>query len=131
MITDIDLSAAVRANAQREAEQLISEVEGVSAVVVSTADGFDVVSVLRGNVEASRIAAMASSISAIGAVVSQEAGLGNSKSVIIDTDAGFAVVYSVRRPDADLVINVIANSRAVLGQVTWRTAEFARSLRDA
>jgi hypothetical protein len=41
------------------------------------------------------------------------------------------MVYSVPRPDAELVINVIANGSAVLGQVAWRTAEFARNLRDA
>jgi predicted regulator of Ras-like GTPase activity (Roadblock/LC7/MglB family) len=128
---DIGLSALARASAQREAEQFINDVDGVTAVVVATIDGFDVVSVMRSSVEAARIAAMASSISAISAVVSQEAGLGNSKSVIIDTDSGFAMVYSVPRPDAELVINVIANGSAVLGQVAWRTAEFARNLRDA
>lgn len=131
MTADIRLSAHARVSAQREAEHLINEVEGVTAVVVATIDGFDVASVMRNGGEAARIAAMASSISAIGAVVSQEAGLGNSRSVTIDTDAGFAVVYGVSRPDAELIINVIANGDAVLGQVAWRTAEFARTLREA
>ena len=131
MTADIQLSGLARALAQREAEQFINDVDGVTAVVVATIDGFDVVSVLRNDVEAARIAAMASSISAISAVVSQEAGLGSSKSVTIDTDSGFAMVYSVARPDADLIINIIANGNAMLGQVAYRAAEFARNLREA
>ena len=64
-------------------------------------------------------------------MVSQEAGLGRSKSVTIDTDSGFAMVYSVARDDAELIINIIANGNAMLGQVAYRAAEFARNLRDA
>ncbi|ARU06073.1 hypothetical protein CCO03_16620 [Comamonas serinivorans] len=131
MTADIRLSGLARALAQREAEQFIHDVDGVTAVVVATIDGFDVVSVMRNEVEAARIAAMASSISAISAVVSQEAGLGRSKSVTIDTDSGFAMVYSVARDDAELIINIIANGNAMLGQVAYRAAEFARNLRDA
>ena len=74
---------------------------------------------------------MASSISAISSVVSQEASLGRNKSVTIDTESGFAVVFSVHRPDADLVINVIADGSAILGQVAYRTAQFARTLAEA
>ena len=110
---------------------MLNEVSGVTAVVIATVDGFDVASVIKANAEASRIAAMASSISAISSVVSQEAQLGRNKSVIIDTEAGFAVVYSVHREDAELVINVIANSSAILAQVTYRTAQFARALSAA
>lgn len=116
--------------AQREAQDLLDQVEGVSTVVVATVDGFDVASALRAG-EAARVAAMASSISAISAVVSQEASLGRSKSVTIDTEAGFAVVHSVYRDDAELVIIVIANGGALLGQVNYRVAQFARTLASA
>ena len=116
--------------AQREAQDLLDQVEGVSTVVVATVDGFDVASALRTG-EAARVAAMASSISAISAVVSQEASLGRNKSVTIDTEAGFAVVHSVYRDDAELVIIVIANGGALLGQVNYRVAQFARTLASA
>ena len=116
--------------AQREAQDLLDQVEGVSTVVVATVDGFDVASALRTG-EAARVAAMASSISAISAVVSQEASLGRNKSVTIDTEAGFAVVHSVYREDAELVIIVIANGGALLGQVNYRVAQFARTLASA
>ena len=116
--------------AQREAQDLLDQVEGVSTVVVATVDGFDVAAALRTG-EAARVAAMASSISAISAVVSQEASLGRNKSVTIDTEAGFAVVHSVYREDAELVIIAIANGGALLGQVNYRVAQFARALASA
>ena len=131
MTAEINLSGLARALAQREAQQFVDEVDGVTAVVVATIDGFDVVSAMRQGIEPGRIAAMASSIAAISAVVSQEAGLGKNKSVTIDTDSGFAMVYSVPREDADLVVNIIANGNAMLGQVAYRAAEFARNLTDA
>ena len=70
--------------------------EGVNTVVVATVDGFDVASALRTG-EAARVAAMASSISAISAVVSQEARLGRNKSVtmrsgIIDFNFFYAML---------------------------------------
>lgn len=133
MTAETGLSASARAHAQREAERLINEVTGITAVVVTTIDGFDGVSVLRNRsgVEAARISALVSSMSSISAIISQAARLGNGKSVTIDTDSGFALMYNVQRPDVALVINVIANGEAVLGQVAWHTAEFARTLRDA
>lgn len=109
---------------------MLSEVDGLTAVVVATVDGFDVASAMKAG-DAARVAAMASSISAISSVVAQEASLGRNKCVTIDTESGFAVVYSVHRSDAELVINVIANGNAILGQVAYRTAQFARTLADA
>ncbi len=130
MSVKINLAPSAQVIATREAENILGNVDGVTAVVVATVDGFDIASAMRQG-DAARIAAMASSISAISSVVSQEASLGRNKSVTIDTESGFAVVFSVHRPDADLVINVIADGSAILGQVAYRTAQFARSLAEA
>ena len=131
MSTHIPLPEAVKALARSEAQKVLNELTGVTAVVVATEDGFDVASVVSANLDAGRMAAMASSISAISTVVSQEAGLGRNRSVTIDTESGFAMVYSVHRSDAALVINVIADSRAILAQVNYRTSQMARSLGQA
>ena len=130
MSVKINLAPSAKVIASREAEKMLSEVDGVTAVVIATLDGFDVASAMRHG-DPARVAAMASSISAISSVVSQEASLGRNKSMTIDTESGFAVVFSVHRPDADLVINVIADGSAILGQVAYRTAQFARTLAEA
>lgn len=131
MNATINLSETALALAHSEAQRLLADVAGVTTVVVATVDGFDVASAIKGGADAARIAALASSIAAISAVVSEEAELGQGKSVIIDTESGFAIVHSVRRADAELVINVIAKSTAVLGEVAYRTARFARLLKAA
>ncbi len=84
------LSPETKAWAHREAQRLLEEVSGVVAVVVATVDGFDVGSAMKQG-DPERVAAMASSIFAISAVVSQEASLGLSRSVTIDTDKGLVV----------------------------------------
>jgi predicted regulator of Ras-like GTPase activity (Roadblock/LC7/MglB family) len=131
LTAQINLSETARALARSESEKLLAEVAGVTTVVVATVDGFDVASAISGNADAARIAALASSIAAISTVVSEEAELGVGKSVTIDTESGFAIVHAVRRADAELVINVIASSSAILGQVAYRTTQFARLLAAA
>ena len=128
MTTYTPLPEAIKVLARNEAQKVLNELTGVTAVVVATVDGFDIASVVSASVDAARIAAMASSISAISTVVSQEAGLGRNRSVTIDTESGFAMVYSVHRSDAALVINIFADSRAIVAQARYRTAEMARML---
>jgi len=123
-----NMPAIVLDTAQVVANECVAEVVGVTAVVIATVDGFDVASACRGEQNAARLAAMASSISAISSVVSMEAGLGDFKSVTIGTGNGFAVVHSVPRPDVELVINVIASGDAILAQVMHRVGLMSKQL---
>ena len=72
MSVNLKLSPTAKVIAAREAQNFLDEVNGVTAVVIATVDGFDVASAMRAG-DAARVAAMASSISAISSVVSQEA----------------------------------------------------------
>lgn len=125
------LSEASKLKAQNEAHRLLYDLPGLRAVVVATVDGFDIASAIQGAaLEPARIAAMASSISAISEVVSQEARLGRGRSVTMDTESGFALVYAVDHPAVPLVVNVIAGPDAILGQVNYRVAQLARTLAE-
>ena len=130
-LKSLNLPPAARRLAQQEADKIMAETEGVTAVVVATVDGFDIASAIRSALDPSRIAAMASSISAIAYVVSDEAKLGKGKRVTIETQAGFAVVYSVPRTDTELVVIVISDGRTLLGQIAYRTAATANLLLSA
>lgn len=122
---------ALRTLARSEADAIAHDISGVRAVVIATGDGFDVACAARGDVDPRRIAALASSMAAIGAVVSAEAGLGRSTNVTVGTDNGFAVVQAATYRGVGLVINVIAGPDALLGQVNYRTAAAARMLSAA
>lgn len=130
MSHSIKISDSALQLAQTKAQKLMDEVTGVTAVVLATVDGFDIASALRVG-DSARIAATASSIAAISAVVSEEAHLGRTRSVTIDTESGFAVVHSVHRSDTALIIHVVADARAILAQVNYRVSQLARQLTDA
>ena len=123
-----NLPAGLREAARRAALLCLAEVAGITAVVIATVDGFDLASAFRGDQDASRIAAMASSISAISSVVALEAGLGNFRSVTINTDSGFAIVHAVPRADVELVIHLIAGGDAILAQAMHRAGMMAKVL---
>lgn len=114
--------------ASREVQKIAKELHGVSSVVIATVDGFDIASIGLDEEDPGRIAAMASSVSAIGSVISQEESLGRSRSVTIATDTGFAYLSCAYLPDQTLILNVIADQDAVLGQVAYRCAESVRRL---
>ena len=77
------LPKPVFAAVQKEVENIAKEVNGIKAIVIATIDGFDIISTSLDDTDPKRIAAMASSISAISHVVAQEAGLGYGKNIII------------------------------------------------
>lgn len=130
MSDERQIPAQLLAQARTQAAQLMEEIPGVQAVVLATEDGFDVASVARAGLDSARIAAMASSIAAISAVVAQEARLGQGRSVTIDTEAGFSVVFTVRRPDTCLVLSIIATQDVLIGEVMYRASHLARFLSE-
>lgn len=125
------VSEAVRLRARDEAQAIMRDLTGVRAVVIATSDGFELAADAHGVVDVRRIAALASSIAAIGAVVSSEAGLGNTTNVTVGTDNGFAVVHSTTHAGIPLVIQIIAGADALLAQVNYRATAAARALAAA
>jgi uncharacterized protein len=121
----------VRIVAQQQAELIVEEIDGIQAVVVATIDGFEIASEIRSGLQAARISALASSIAAIGEVVSSEAQLGSVRSVTVDTASGAAMIYTIRQSESAFVLIVIADSRALIGQIAYRTAAAARSISAA
>ena len=124
-------SPALRASAEAHARNLLQEVVGVRAVLAATADGFELAAALASHVDAARLAALASSIAAIGEVVSAEAGLGESRSVIVETALGLVVVHRVPRADVPIILTVLAGTDALLGQVKFQLAAAAAALARA
>lgn len=100
----------------------------MKAVVIATIDGFDIASATRSGIDPARIAAMASSIAAIGAVVAQETSLGAPSSVVINSASGFIQVFTVNRADMQLIVNVVSDSTGVLAQVSYRGRAMIQTL---
>ncbi len=114
--------------AKDECSNLLSEQNGVLAVVIASVDGFDLVS--SGSLDPSRIAAMSSSIAAIGSVVTQEVHIGASKSITVNTENGFVYITYLELAGISHVLNVVADKSAVLAQVIYRSSEIGKRLKN-
>ncbi len=125
------LSPSLLRVAERETKLVLAELVGIKAVVIASVDGFDVASASTDNVDPVRIAAMASSIAAIGSVVAHEAALGAPTNIMINSTMGFVQVFNVDRPDVQLIVNIVSDSSGVLAQVAYRGRLMAKSLQSA
>jgi uncharacterized protein len=107
---------------------LAAEAKGVIAVVVATIDGFDVATYADSETDVQKIAAMASSMGAIGAVVGEESKVGSCKSIMIEAEQGFVVMVEIKHPQHALILTVVAQNSSVLGQLVYRARETAKEI---
>lgn len=125
----MNISKNLLIKANDECQQLLSGHTGILAVVIASGDGFDIASAVTKKLVPARIAAMASSIAAIGAVVSQEASLGDSKSVTVNTENGFTYITHIEIDGKNCILNVVADSSAILAQIIYQSAEIGKRLK--
>lgn len=122
------LTALAINTAARKAQEALDAGLGINAVVLATVDGFAVASAMRASTDASRIAALASSIASIGSVATQEAGLGRCTSLTLNTEWGFAVVRHLVVDGMELVLIMVADGSGLLAQVMYQANQFAKEL---
>lgn len=128
MQADLHLPALFLNLANRKAREMLGSGFGINTVVLATVDGFPVVSAVPQQVDAERIAALASSISSIGAVATQEAALGRCTSVILNTDDGFAVVRHFQAHGKELVLISVADRQSLLAQVMYQSNDLVKEV---
>lgn len=131
MTTPLAMTSSLNILAERLVHELVTELDGVYCAQVATIDGFEVAQAQRQEVSASRLAAMASSLAALGAEMSREVRIGESRGVILEADQGYAVTQIVPRDDGGLVVSLLADRRAMLGMVMLRAAACGKSLAAA
>lgn len=125
------ISPEIEQAARLAVETLMAEVKGIKAVVIATEDGFEVAARVENTAQVSRLAAMASSLAALGAVAGEESGLGVCDSVLIEAAHGYILMLQVRHPQAGLIISVITSRSAIMGQALYLSRQAARKLEKA
>lgn len=118
-------------DAQAAIELVLAEVRSVKAVVISTGDGFEVAARVEDATKITRMSAMASSLSALGALAGEENGLGDCKNMIIESESGMLVILQVQRGADTFILSVIAGSDAVIGQILFFAKQAVRILQIA
>lgn len=112
-------------------QKLVSTTSGVTAALVVTSDGFEVASVLHNDLSPEKMAAMTSSMLALGEAILGEANLNDCKNVVIESDGGLIIMLAIGDPKKELLLSVITNGQAMLGQVLWAARQCCERVRFA
>lgn len=117
--------------AEKTLENLMGEVQGAVSAVLSTVDGFAIAAKTETEEQGARVAAMASSISAICSVVGEETEVGVHQSITIQSENGYVVMVQVAHAVQPMILNLVANKTAVLGQMVYFARQAASQLAEA
>ena len=124
------MNPLLQLGAKNACTQLMGQIKGAKAIVISTEDGFEVASHVENNAQVARLSAMASSLAALGVLAGEESGLGNCHSVIMEANGGYLAILQVRRHDISMIISVVTGRDAVAGQVVYFSKQAARALEN-
>ena len=124
------MNSLLQLAAENACTQLMGQIKGAKAIVISTEDGFEVASHVENNAQVARLSAMASSLAALGVLVGEESGLGNCNSVIMEANDGYLAILQVGRDDVSMIISVVTGRDAVAGQLVYFSKQAARALEN-
>lgn len=122
---------AVKIASAAAISKLMSRVRGIQAVVVSTEDGFELAGYAENKAQTRRLAAMASSLSALCDVAGEESALGLSDNLTISAADGHIIILKIPRTELPLTLSVIARKDAVIGQALYFARAAVEQLKGA
>lgn len=127
----MEINAPLQRACDAALNDLMQEVKGIKAVVISTEDGFEVAARVENTAQIARLSAMASSLAALGAMAGEESQLGVCHSVVMEAAEGYIAIVQVRRDDVSLIVSTVAGADAVVGQVVYYSKKAALALQSA
>lgn len=127
----MEIDASLQRACDAALNDLMQEVKGIKAVVISTEDGFEVAARVENTAQIARLSAMASSLAALGAMAGEESQLGVCRSVVLEAADGYIVIVQVHRDDVSLIVSTVAGADAVVGQVLYYSKKAAAALQAA
>lgn len=117
----MDSDALVRL-AQMVATRLHEQMDGDGAVLVATPDGFSLAHAGNPGVEPGRLAAVVSSIAALGDAAGRETGIGDTRGLVVESSQGRLVVRCLQVQGQDIVVVLKTGTDVLLGLVWSRLA---------
>lgn len=127
----MDINPRLKILARTACDELMQEIKGAKAVLVSTEDGFEVAARVENTAQVTRLSAMASSLAALGAMAGEESQLGGCASMVMEASEGFITIVQVELAQVTFILSVVAGRDAVVGQMLYFTKQAARKLQTA
>jgi predicted regulator of Ras-like GTPase activity (Roadblock/LC7/MglB family) len=127
---DSRFSAELTAFAVQQLEALGQASAAIELAVLTSEDGFEIAA-YRGQAISGRIAAMSSSLQALSEAITREAGLSNTRSLIIEAETGTILILGLQTEKVRVSLSVVASNRETLGQVLWAARNCCKTLEQA
>ena len=115
--TSLRFAPPVRDAALQKLQSLIDANPGIKLAVITSSDGFEVAAWPVKPVS-QRIAAMSSSLQALSEAIAREAGLKDSRSLVIESENGTIVVLGLTTTPR-MSLAVVASGEELLGRLLW------------
>ena len=113
--------------AAKHLEAFVGANPDVAYAVLTTADGFEVAAHPK-RLLTQKLAAMSSSLQALSEAISREAGLTNSRNLVIEADTGTIVVQGLPDTNPRMSLAVVSGNKETLGRLLWATRTFCSTL---
>ncbi|HEY4068962.1 MAG TPA: roadblock/LC7 domain-containing protein [Burkholderiaceae bacterium] len=104
-------------SAQQAAARLLDDLSGARAIVIATADGFDLAHTGRQPVDPARLAAMVASFAAVGDAASRETAIGTPRCLVVESTDGRLVVRCMQVHGESLIVVILTDKSVLLGLV--------------
>jgi uncharacterized protein len=112
-------------------EALVKDNPDILSALVATVDGFSVAQAPRGPASDGRMAAMISSLHALGTAVTSQADLGDCEDVLVEASNGRLLLIEISSVRPSLLLGVLARANAPLGVVLYASRQAAAALTAA
>ncbi len=120
---------AVAAVCQEYLDKLHADNKGILAALIASADGFNLAAI-RSAIEEERLAAMTSSMHALGAEIVNAANLKKCHDVVIEAAEGKVLMLNIPNSEDGLIMTVVANDAMVFGHLLWACRQAATQISE-
>ena len=130
MDEQIKIPLELTQKAQNAIDLLFNKLSGVNALLVASVDGFPIAYRAIIDVDANKVAAMASSFSALGVVVADESHIGSKKVVTLEAEDGSVILLDISHIDFPMVLSITASKNTVLAQTLYLARETIKEIQS-
>lgn len=130
MDEQIKIPLELAQKAQSAIDLLFDKLSGVNALLVASVDGFPIAYRAIIDVDANKVAAMASSFSALGVVVADESHIGSKKVVTLEAEDGYVILLDISHIDFPMVLSITASKNTVLAQTLYLARETIKEIQS-
>ncbi|PJK10167.1 hypothetical protein CO614_02685 [Lysobacteraceae bacterium NML120232] len=127
-LTAVDLSHIDRNTCSEAINDLLLNCDGVTAVMLALRDGHSFMERSQTQLDGGKLAAITSSLHALGATALRELRAGVLDHVLVTGSGGKLLIASIPNSDGMLILSVLSSNDARLGMVLGRTMAAAQKI---